>query len=63
MKRWIRESDEMNNIMAIVAFLIFVGFLAVLVIHVPRLDLTLLIAFTVILAAWDLFTTVRASKR
>jgi hypothetical protein len=53
----------MNNIMAIVAFLIFVGFLAVLVIHVPRLDLTLLIAFTVILAAWDLFTTIRASKR
>ncbi|MDX1820335.1 MAG: hypothetical protein R3197_05500 [Paracoccaceae bacterium] len=53
----------MNKLMAIFAFLVLVAFLGILVIHVPRLDLTLVIGFTVLLAAWDLYTTHRARKR
>jgi hypothetical protein len=52
----------MNKLMAIFAFLVLVGFLAILVIHVPRLDLTAVIALTVLLAAWDLYTTHRPRK-
>lgn len=53
----------MNKLMAAFAFLVLVGFLSILVIHVPRLDLTAVIAVTVLLAAWDLYTTHRARKR
>jgi hypothetical protein len=48
--------------MAIFAFLVLVGFLAILLIHVPRLDLIAVIALTVLLAAWDLYTTHRSRK-
>ncbi len=51
----------MNKLMAIFAFLVLVGFLSILLIHVPRVDLSLVIAFTVLLAAWDLYTTHRKS--
>jgi len=53
----------MNKLLAIFAFLVLVGFLAILVIHVPRLDLTMVIAITVVLAAWDLYTTHRSRMR
>ncbi len=50
----------MNRILPLFAFLVLVGFLAILVIHVPRLDLGAVIALTVLLAGWDLFTTYRS---
>jgi hypothetical protein len=50
----------MNRTLAIFAFLVLVGFLAILMIHVPRLDLGGVIVLTVLLAAWDLFTTHRS---
>jgi hypothetical protein len=52
----------MNKVLAIFAFLVFVGFLAILIFHVPRLDLGAVIAITVLLAAWDLFTTHRTPR-
>lgn len=48
-----------NLLMAFVAFAVLVGFLGILVIHVPRLDLAVVIGVTVLLAAWDLYTTFR----
>ncbi len=53
----------MNRILAIFAFLVLVGFLGILMFHVPRLDLGGVIVVTVLLAAWDLFTTHRTRKR
>jgi hypothetical protein len=53
----------MNRILAVIAFLVLVAFLAILLIHVPRLDLGAVIALTVILAGWDLFTTHRSRDR
>ncbi len=50
----------MNKLMGLFAFIVLVAFLAILVIHVPRLDLSAVIALTVLLAAWDLYTTHRA---
>ncbi len=52
----------MNLLMGFLAFVTLAAFLAVLVIHVPRLDLTAVIGITVALAAWDLFTTFRSRK-
>ncbi|WP_435257637.1 hypothetical protein ACSBLW_16225 [Thioclava sp. FR2] len=51
----------MNNILAVIAFLIFCGFLAVLIIHVPRLDLIAVIAVTVALAGWDLVQNLKGN--
>ena len=45
----------MNRLMALVAFAFFLGFLAILIWHVPRLDLGTVIAVTVLLAGYDLF--------
>lgn len=50
----------MNLFLAIFAFVVMVAFLAILVIHVPRIDLICVIGITVALAAWDLFTTFRS---
>jgi hypothetical protein len=47
----------MNKVLAVFAFLVLVAFLSILVIHVPRIDLVSVIAFTVLLAGWDLYTT------
>ncbi len=52
----------MNRILAIFAFLVLVGFLGILIFHVPRLDLGAVIALTVLLAFWDLFTTHRSRR-
>ena len=43
----------MNRILAIVAFLVFVGFLAILGLKVPSPDLLAVIALTVVLAGID----------
>ena len=52
----------MHNLLALFAFAVLVAFLAVLVIHVPRLDLTAVIGITVALAGWDLLQTVRGNR-
>ncbi len=52
----------MNKLMGLFAFLVLVAFLSILLIHVPRLDLFIVISFTVLLAGWDLYTTHRARK-
>ncbi|WP_168733061.1 hypothetical protein [Aliigemmobacter aestuarii] len=52
----------MNNLIAILAFLVFVGFLAILLIHVPRLDLVVVIGATVALAGWDLFQNLKGNR-
>jgi hypothetical protein len=51
-----------NKIMAVLAFAVLVGFLSILLIHVPRLDLAVVIGFTILLAAWDLYSTHRSRK-
>ena len=53
----------MNLFMAILAFVVLMAFLAILVMHVPRIDLICVIGITVALAGWDLFTTFRAQDR
>lgn len=50
----------MNLLLAIFAFVVLVAFLAILVIHVPRIDLICVIGVAVALAAWDLYTTFRS---
>ena len=44
-----------DRLMALLAFSVLVGFLGVLVVYVPRVDLTVAIAITVLLAGWDFF--------
>lgn len=45
----------MNNVLAILAFALMLAFLGILLWHVPRLDLTAVVALTVALAGWDLY--------
>ena len=52
----------MNNTMAVFAFLVVIAFLSILVIHVPRVDLISVIAITVALGLWDLYTTCFSKK-
>lgn len=52
----------MKNLLAIAAFLVFVGFLVILVVHVPRLDLIVVIGATVVLAGWDLVLNLRNQR-
>jgi hypothetical protein len=47
----------MNKLLAVFAFLTLTAFLGVLVVHIHRIDLIAVIAFTLLLAAWDLYTT------
>ena len=46
----------MRMIMPLFAFAVLVGFLAILLIHVPRIDLICVVGVTVALAGWDLMT-------
>lgn len=52
----------MNNLLAILAFAVLCGFLAILIIHVPRLDLIGVIAATVALAGWDLIQNLKGNR-
>lgn len=49
----------MNNLLALIAFALFLGFLGILVVEVPRLDLFGVVAVSVALAAWDLVRSLR----
>ncbi|WP_287183813.1 hypothetical protein [Rhodovulum sp.] len=42
-----------DRLLAIFAFAVFAGFLGILAMGVPRLDLWLVIGVTVVLVAWD----------
>lgn len=53
----------MNNLLAIFAFVVFVAFVLILVLHVPRLDLIVVIGATILLAGWDLLLNIRNSRR
>ncbi|MDK3074471.1 hypothetical protein QO034_15335 [Sedimentitalea sp. JM2-8] len=46
----------MTRLLALVAFLFLVGFLAILALEVPSPDLVLVVLLTVVLVAWDFVT-------
>jgi hypothetical protein len=48
---------NMNKVLAVFAFLTLAAFLGVLVVHIHRIDLISVIVITLLLAAWDLYTT------
>ena len=48
-----------DRAMALLAFLFLLGFLGILVWYVPRLDLGLVVAATLLLVAYDFYTTLR----
>ncbi|MFN3721559.1 MAG: hypothetical protein ACK4VZ_00825 [Paracoccaceae bacterium] len=52
----------MNNLMALVAFGVMLGFLGILLWHVPRLDLICVVGVTVLLAGWDLLQNLRGKR-
>lgn len=47
----------MNRLAALLAFIVFAGFLAILAFKVPSIDLILVIALTLALAGYDFFTS------
>ena len=47
----------MNRLLALFAFLVFAGFVAILGLEVPSIDLIIVIAFTTALVAYDLITS------
>lgn len=53
----------MSNFTGIFAFAILLGFLGILLWHVPRLDLIGVVGVTVALAGWDLIQTLRRKQR
>lgn len=62
LKRLIRKDDIVNKFLAIFAFVVLIAFLSILVIHVPRVDLTVVILITVVLAGWDLVLGLKGRK-
>ncbi|MFT7058732.1 MAG: hypothetical protein ACJASV_001234 [Pseudorhodobacter sp.] len=52
----------MNNILALFAFAIFLGFLGILLWNVPRLDLIAVVGVTVALAGWDLIQNLKGNR-
>lgn len=53
----------MNLLLRLLAFLTLAGFLLILLWKVPRVDLGVLIAITIALAAWDSFRGPPARRR
>lgn len=53
----------MNLTMALLALAMLIAFLGILILHVPRLDLIAVVGITLVLAAWDLYTTFRRRGR
>ncbi|MFN7222929.1 MAG: hypothetical protein ACK4MS_02790 [Paracoccaceae bacterium] len=52
----------MDNILALAAFALLLAFLGILLWHVPRLDLIVVVTFTVALAAWDLIQGIKGNR-
>jgi hypothetical protein len=51
------KDKRMNRLLALFAFLVFVGFLGVLVMGVPSPDLIVIVLLTAGLVAWDMITS------
>lgn len=51
----------MDKLLAAIAFAVLVGFLGILIWHVPRLDLIAVVGITVALAGWDLLKGMRGA--
>ena len=51
------NSDLMNRAMALLAIVLLAGFVAILIVYVPRWDLGIMASLTVVLAAWDFWHT------
>jgi hypothetical protein len=49
----------MKRLLALFAFLVFGGFLVILAIEVPRMDLIAVIVLTVVLVVYDFITSSR----
>ncbi|MHA3977079.1 hypothetical protein ACW9UR_05280 [Halovulum sp. GXIMD14794] len=47
----------MNRFLALLAFLVFCGFVGILVFAVPSPDLVIVVVFTVLLVAYDFATS------
>lgn len=47
----------MNRLLALFAFLVFAGFLGILIMGVPHPDLIVIVLITVGLVAWDMTTS------
>jgi hypothetical protein len=52
----------MNKILALLAFVIFAGFVLILMVEVPEIDLLLVGALTLGLVAYDFLTSARDKK-
>lgn len=46
-----------NRLVAVLAYLMLVGFVGILVWNVPRLDLGIVVLSTLLLAGWDIYQT------
>lgn len=53
----------MNILMALLAFIVVTGFLAILVIYVPSPDLIIVVGLTVALVAYDFITSTGRKDR
>lgn len=49
----------MTKLIGLLAFGMLAAFLAILVIHVPRLDLIAVVSITLLLAGWDMVMIMR----
>ena len=53
----------LDKFLAVFALLAFVGFLAILIGFVPRLDLIVVVLFGVLLAVYDFYLSLRGQHR
>jgi hypothetical protein len=53
----------LDRILAIFAYLVLLAFLAILIWHVPRMDLIGVIGLTVLLAGWDLVVGLKEHRK
>lgn len=51
----------MDKLLALIAFAVLVGFLGILLWHVPRMDLIAVVGLTLALAGWDLIKGLRGA--
>ncbi|KZB69969.1 MULTISPECIES: hypothetical protein [Thalassospira] len=49
------QSGLLNRVMALLAFVILVGFVGILVAYVPRWDLAIMVSICIGLAGWDIW--------
>lgn len=52
-----------GKLLALFAFAVFVAYLGVVAVRVPRLDLHIVLGLTVLLAVYDLWTEIGRRKR